>query len=617
MLTDFCQTGISISDRVDDSERLLLGYFDVIRDSPSHIYHSALPLSPSSSWIRKCYGADASVKVRVVMGLPDQWDTCSRTMMFEDKLSASAHWGDTIAIGLGGDVVFLDVITGIRTSVLCGHTSVIHSLAFSQDGTLLLSGSWDKTVRVWDVQTGGVIRTFGHTDSSFPASISSDGAMVALGADDGTVRLCDVWTGESNSIKMYPRRVMIIEFSPTNTRRFISSSEGLVRQWDIDGGQIGTPYQERSAQDLAWTRDGTRFASCGDNFATVRDAESGAVVVKLAATINPWSFHFNLCCFSSDGRFIACINGATIWVWDITISEGRLVGHLVGHSSPIRFLAFSSSLISGGSDKSIKFWKSSSFSTDSNQMPARGYFSGFRSIKLFAEEGIVVTSDEDGEVKIWDVMTGRCQSSFKTPAQGIHDTHLASDTLIIVWSPDDYLRDINVDTTIEYHIWDVYKGQLLRNFHSSLSRIRDLKISGDGSKFFALDHRCIAAVSMQTGELVGRVELESNGGYDLFVRGSKVWVNDLRRRRWDFGGPGVPPFEEFPDGPQLTIFNAKRYSTIAPCWMEDVMTKRRVFRSLERYLDRGRKLKWDGRYLFNWSPFGEITMIIDFDPVSP
>ena len=560
------------------------------------------------------------------MGLPDQWDTCSRTMMFEDELSASAHWGDTIAIGLGVDVVFLDATTGIRTSVLCGHTGVIHSLAFSRDGTLLLSGSWDKTVRVWDVQTGGVIRTFDNaTDSSFPASISSDGAMVALGPDNGTVRLCDVRTGESNSIKMYPRWVMTIEFSPTNSRRFISSSEGLVRQWDIDGGQIGTSYQERSVGDLAWTRDGTRFVSCGQYVATVQDSESGAVVVKLH--VPDGSSHLHQCCFSPDGRFVACAADTTICVWDITISEARLVGHLVGHSGRIRFLTFSSSLISGGLDKSIKFWKSSSFSTDpttSNQMPARGYFSGFRSIKLFADEGIVVTSGEDRVVKIWDVITGRCQSSFSTPAKGIHDTHLASDTLIIVWcldvlTDDDSSdsRDINVDTAMEYHIWDVYKGQLLRKFHNSLSRIRNLKISGDGSKIFGLDHRCIAAVSMQTGELVGRVELESDEVYDLFVRGSKVWVDDLRRRRWDFGGPGVPPFKEFPDGPQLKLVCRRWDDEIKPCWMEDVVTKRRVFRSLERYLDRDRKLKWDGRYLFNWSASGEIILIIDFDPVCP
>ena len=364
------------------------------------------------------------------------------------------------------------------------------------------------------------------------------------------------------------------------------------------------------------TRDGAHFVSCGGKVATVRDTESGEVVVTLDAPDKSESF--DLGCFSPDGRFVACAANTTILVWDITISAARLVGHLVGHSDTIKFLTFSSSLISGGFDQTIKFWRSGSFpmdSTTSDQMAAPGSFPEIQSIKLFAEEGIVVTGDGEGVVKIWDVMTGRCKSSFSTPARGECDTHLARDTLIIVWHPNPGTnRDMDTDTAIEYHIWDVYRGQLLRKFYSSLSHTRGLKISGDGSKIFELGHRCIAAVSMQTGEEVGRVELESRGLDKLFVRGSKVWVDDLRRRRWDFGGPGVPS-EEFSDGPQLKLVYPKRDDEIKPCWMEDIATKRRVFRSLERYLNCGKKLKWDGRYLFNWSPSGEDIMIIDFDPL--
>ena len=550
-------------------------------------------------------------------------------MMFEVALAASAHWGDIIAIGLRQNVVLLDAITGITTSVLCGHRYLINSLAFSQDGALLMSGGNDGTVRVWDVQTGGVIRTFDHPFTYFAASISSDGATVALGTDDGTIRLCDVRTGECNSIKMYDGTVTIIKFSPTNSRYFISSSAGLVKQWDIDGGQIGTSYQERGVMDLAWMRDGTRFLSCEAQVATVREAESGAVLVKLDAPGE--SEPFKLGCFSPDGRFVACAADTTIGVWDITTSEVRLVRHLVGHSDRIQFLAFSSSLISGGFDRSIKFWQSSSFSmnpTPFDPMDARASSREILSIELFAEEGMVVTSYWNGEVKIFDVITGRCKSSFSTPAKGKRVTHLARNSLIIVWCPDapvdsdsdsdsDCKSDSDTNTAMEYHIWDVYKGQLLRKFHSCLSHIRDLKISGDGSKIFALGYRCIAAASMQTGEELGRVELKSRGAYRLFVRGSKVWVGGPCSGRWDFGGPGVPAFDEFSDGPHLKLTDLRRNISIKPCWMEDIVTKKRVFCSLERYLDCGRELSWDGRYLFNLSPSGEVIMIIDFDPASP
>ena len=595
----------------------------------------------------------------MVMGLPDQWDTCSRTMMFEDSPDSFAHCGDIMAIGLGQDVVLLDSITGIRTSILLGHTGDINTLAFSQDGRLLMSKSGDDTVRVWDIQTGGVVRTFGPDVVGPCASISSDGAMVALGTDDGTVRLCDVRTEKCNTIIIHPGTgVKAIQFSPINPRRFISSSEGgIVGHWDIDGDQIGPSYNEEDdGVDLAWTRDGTRFFSCTESVATVRDAESGAVVVKI--DVPDESLSFTLSCFSPDGRFLACACNKAIFVWDITISGARLVRHLVGHSDFISFLAFSSSLISGSYDQSMKFWESGSFSMDlttSDQMAAPVRPHTIQSIKLFAEEGMVVTWYRGGVVKIWDLVTGRCKSSFSTPAKGKRDTHLAGDTLIIVWytnasadgdtdaeddrdesDEEDTFEDADEDTLLdgygdtfwdtfwgrntvpmEYRIWDVYKGRLLRKFHNSLPWIWHLKISGDGSKIFALGSHCIAALSMETGEELGRVEFGSGAGNTFFVRGSKVGVDDSRRKGWDFGGPGVPDFVEFPDGPQLNLVGWKRDRDIQPCWMEDIVTKRKVFRLPEKYGRYGRRIKWDGRYLFNWSRRKEDIVIIDFGPVCP
>ena len=597
----------------------------------------------------------------MVMGLPDQWDTCSRTMMFEDRLDSFAHCGDIMAIGLAHDVVLLDAITGIRTSILLGHTRRINTLAFSQDGRLLMSKSKDRTVRVWDVQTGGVVRTFGPDVVGPCASISSDGAMVALGTNDGTVHLCDVRTGKCNSIIIYDEKVIAIEFSPTNSRRFISSSwGGIVGQWDIDGDQIGTPYHEGdSVKDLAWARDGTRFFSCTARFATVWDAESGAVLAKL--DVSGESLFFTLGCFSPDGRFLACACDTTIFVWDITISGARLVRHLVGHSQLIKFLAFPSSLISGSYDQSMKFWESGSFSMDpttSDQMAAPVHPHTIRSIKLFAEEGMVITTYRDGVVKIWDLVTGRCKSSFSTPAKGKRDTHLAGDTLIIVWctnasagwdtdteddtdevteddtdevTDEDMFEDADehkfmglfqitvkdTDRAVGYHIWDVYKGQLLRKFHNSLSRIQSLKISGDGSKIFALGSRRIAALSMETGEELGRVKFGSGAGNTFLVRGSIVGVDDSRRRGWDFGGLGVPNLVEFPDGPQLNLVGRKRGRDIKPCWMKDIATERKVFRLPEKYGRYGRRIKWDGRYLINWSHRKEDIVIMDFGPVCP
>ena len=76
----------------------------------------------------------------MVMGLPDRWDACSRTIPLHGEPFAFAYWGNSIAVGLGSEVEILDTITGTRTSVLRGYEYRIIFLTFSLDGTLLLSG---------------------------------------------------------------------------------------------------------------------------------------------------------------------------------------------------------------------------------------------------------------------------------------------------------------------------------------------------------------------------------------------------------------------------------------------------------------------------------------------
>ena len=330
------------------------------------------------------------------MGLPDRWDTCSRTIFLRDEPSAFAYRADTIAVGLGSDVVLLDAITGVRTSALCGHTGMILSVVLSLDGTLLVSRSNDGDVKLWDVQTGGVIGTFSdHTCLTSAASISPDGTTIALGTRSGSIRLWDVRTGKCHPVTTrQDSAVGAISFSPVDSRRLISSSlTGPVQQWDVDGHQIGPSYHEEyPVDDLTYTLDGTCFVSCGRSAATVRDSESGAVVVKLGA---PGQASLSQCCFSPDGRFVACGGDTTIYVWDITISGGRLVGTLAGHSKSITFLTFSSSLVSGSLDQSVKFWQRSSFLAEptTKHVPARRGSAPIMSVRLFAGSTIV-TSDE-------------------------------------------------------------------------------------------------------------------------------------------------------------------------------------------------------------------------------
>ena len=544
----------------------------------------------------------------MLMGLPDRWDACYRTIHVGGRSSAFARWGDTIAVGLGNDVVLLDAITGGRTSVLCSHKDSIQSLTFSLDGTLLVSRSDDYTINLWDVKTGGSIRTLiGSGPLYQDLSISPDSTTIAL-ETDGTISLLDVRTERRSSIGNHQSgQVMAISFSPVDSRRLLSTYfDGTIRLWSVDGSQIWARRDKAGWVDsLAFTPDGTRFISReGMEGAVVRDSESGSVVVRLGV---PGDTPLLQCCFSPDGRFVACSSGSTIHVWDIANRQVLPVQHLAGHANSILFLAFSPSLVSGSIDGSVKFWESGSFLAESGRadsMAALDGSSSIESVNLFIKQGTIVTSDASGTVKTWDLATGRRKSSFWTPANGLRDTHLAGDTLILVW--DTGYR--------ECYIWDVYKGEQLQSFKST-PFATDLKISGDGSKIFVLGLDGISAVSMQTGRRLGSVKF-GDGSDGLVVRGSRVGTGKPHGWGWDFGGPKVSAFGQFPDGPRLELADRNTgFGDSRPRWIEDAVTKRGVFRLPERYM-KYRRIDWDGRYLLICTGT-DVAVVIDFDCVCP
>ena len=232
------------------------------------MYHSALLLSPSSSWLCKCYEVELSQEVKVVKGLPAEWGTCSRTVLFSYCPYRVVHWEDIIAVGLeSGDITILDRITGSQAAAFSGHAKWVFCLTFSLDGTLLISGSDDETVKIWDVQTGGVINTFhGHRNSVLSVSISIDSTMIASVSRDETIHLWNIQTRECCQIIEQQAQVEHVIFSPTDPQYLMSLSDEKVWQWDINGHQIRPPYGNSF---VASSSDSTQPISC----------QGGAVVV--------------------------------------------------------------------------------------------------------------------------------------------------------------------------------------------------------------------------------------------------------------------------------------------------------------------------------------------------
>ena len=547
--------------------------------------------------------------VKVVKGLSAEWGMCSRIVSLDDDVLALSYWNNTIAVATQDrDIIILDGVTGSQLATLSGHASWVRSLTFSSDGISLVSGSDDHTVKLWDVQTGEVVKTFsGHTGWVHSVSISADYTRIASGSHDKTIRVWDIQTGGCHHVIRQQDVVWNVCFSPTDPQYLLSRTNDGIWQWDINGHQ--TPHIHGIFY-VSFSPDGTQFALCKEKVVTIQKSDSGTIMAEFQMANG--SAH--RCCFSPDGRHVAVAADSTVYVWDITSSDPHLVETFIGHTSFIISLAFSSpsTLISASEDKSIKFWMIDILSTD----PAKSdpkctplTSVPIKSITLQAKDGVALSSDSDGVMRIWDISTGICKASFQTPVKDSHcrDVQLIDGRFIFIWHANKRI-----------HIWDPEKGELLQTVNTSGSKLDDLRISGDRSKIFCLYPGSIQAWSIQTGEVVGRVGVGVVFPQrSLTVDGTKVWIHYPKSeyQGWDFGTQGSSPVQ-LPNMPpdRLHLTDTMLWDT-SLLRIKDKVTGKVVFQLPERFA-KPTVVQCDGSYLAAGYSSGEV-LILDFNHVFP
>ena len=593
----------------DDSQQLILEHFDTICKSPFLIYHSALPLCPSSSWLHKYYPPELFQAPKVVRGTQAKWGACFRTVSLGIHGAALSYWNNTIAVGTWDKkIIILSAITGSQMAVLSGHTGSVHSLTFSSDGRSLVSGSSDNTVKLWDMQTGGVVRTFyGHKGLVSSVSISADYIRIASGSYDYTICLWNLQTGECLCTIQQQQIVVHVGFSPLNPQHIFSISGGKIWEWDIDGHQIPSAYD---GHYIIFSPDHAQIALCNWNNITVQNSCSQTIVAKFHIA-NGTSCY----CFSPDGNLIAAAIENTAFVWDITSQDPYLIGTFTGHTQNITSLVFSSpfSLVSTSGDKLVKFWKIGDLSTDNvttNAQSTSFPSAWIHSISLQAGDGIAISGDLEGVVKTWDILTGVCKASFQIPAGrpsilSTRDAKLIDNRLIFVWHRDGGI-----------HIWEAEKGELLQKVKMSCPNC--LRISGDSSKIICLFDGIVRAWSMWTWELVSEINLSLEGKLyldSLCTYSPRIWIYSVdspAQEGWDFGtsDSSPVPFDPSTGRPPLDFIGGTRSQTKNPCWIRDTVTERRVFQLSGEYASPN-DVQWDGQFLVAGYNSGEV-LILDF-----
>jgi WD40 repeat protein len=168
-----------------------------------------------------------------------------------------------------------------ETVILEGHSGCVHSVACSSDGSRIVSGSRDGTIRIWDAISCGVqLILKGHTGSVRSVAFSSDGLRIASGSADHTVRIWDAVSGVvQHNLRGHGNCVHSVAFS-SDGLRIVSGSDGrTVRIWDAVSGVVQYTWRDYShlVRSVALSSDGSRiFLGPGDRTGLILDVHGGA-----------------------------------------------------------------------------------------------------------------------------------------------------------------------------------------------------------------------------------------------------------------------------------------------------------------------------------------------------
>lgn len=296
----------------------------------------------------------------------------------------------------------LRVVKPKHRGSLLGHSAGISSLVFSHDGSILYSGSFDKTLRAWDLDNGSSEEIKGHAAGINSISLSPSGLFLATGGLDGTICVWAIQSFEKKSCCMKTITgnygcILNVSFI-SNDRLISASTDSTLRLWDLsqydmrlDGSSIKGHVQNVSALSYSpngkylvsggqdkdinlWDNDGKciktlkehsdivtciahasdlKFASGSENEIILWYAEQEFSRLRITSKAEALVF-------SPDGKRLASGHFGNIYIWNVEKPEKPFCEmRLSGHTSDVYGLSFDETgriLISSGLDATVRIW---------------------------------------------------------------------------------------------------------------------------------------------------------------------------------------------------------------------------------------------------------------------
>lgn len=312
---------------------------------------------------------------------------------------------------------------------LRGHTDELCSIAYSPCGQKLISGCADRTTRLWDCQTGSLIRIFDFLSPKRwvqAVAYSPKGDQVCTTASNGPVQVFDPDSGALLfSLMDETESIYAVEYSPDGRWLASATWHGIIRFFDLQsGGDPGLVLESSHGwiDSIAFSPDGRRIVAGHDNgVIQVWDTFSGEVDLTM---VGAHTRKVENVTFSPDGRWIA--SGSyddTAALWDAR--TGRRVGVFAGHEDSVNSAVFSSDgslLVTSGGDCAIRRWELSSLLLEAEKARSNrvdntpeDHFVEVTSVAYSHDGRWIIAGKEDGSVQQFDATTG--EAGFLYPSR--------------------------------------------------------------------------------------------------------------------------------------------------------------------------------------------------------
>jgi len=436
----------------------------------------SLAYSPDNKTVASA-GKDRSVRV---------WDVASGIQKCvidgnKDVVNTVVYSPDGRALAFAvadGTVILAEAASGKpRLTFKANAPYHIVSLAFSPDGKLLASA--DNTIRIWDVQTGTMLR-FGQIESKAVQNIkfSLDGKSLAAGGSDYAVRLLDVATGKEKFVLLdqqpqfgSSRRTEFIKgvalaFAPDG--KTLASGGRTLRLWEVASGKQLQAIDGNFGVALAYSPDGKKLISTGGDGRqlTVWDLEKSKELLKFTKHAD-W---IRAVAFAPDGKTVASgADDRSVRIWDAT--TGKALNVLEGHTGQLHCVAFSpdgKSLASAAWDNTVRLWDTG---TGKERLMFEGHNKWVNAV-TFSPDGKTVASGGLDGMRLWDAASSKELRHFDAKSVRALDFSPDGKFLICVTGAGGF------NDTLQ--LWDIATGKEVRTFNGIQNSIESVKISPDG-----------------------------------------------------------------------------------------------------------------------------------------